>query len=697
MSKKPIFNFQFSIFNLQSKISNLKSQVSNLRFLLLLAALALLPLAGCGKSARPRVTSSTGSSLSSAQVVSDVLGLLGDVDAAVSVEMRPMRPVLDAKQSSNHDLVQAKLTKEPSLPDAPCILLHVVTDNAKLTETVQPDDWVRVFFESENDEGKKEHTDLEVERVLSDTDILLKQGPQEPVTTPVTVEVWRRTNNKLAGLKQRLEQWARTGQPNLDWEPTPDEEILHQVIERLNQTLTGQTAPKDWQPDPLLATLPEELRNLPPLKSLGELRFTPDEGRLLQEAVWLRDISYLAAGGETEELARATALFDWTIRHVQLETRESLHGLWRRPWQTLMFGKGTAEDRAWVFILLARQQGLDAVMLAARLLSPVDKPGDPLKVGVGVELRPFLPAVLIRKQLYLFDPTLGVPLPGPDGKGIATLSDVVENDAVLRQLDLDAKRTYPWKAVDLPNVIPMIAASPLDLSARAAELERADKGPRHLILSVEPSAVAAKLKGIPRVLEPRLWPLPLETLAQQTKYDAQTRQAAVSELLPYVWRPVLWKARLLDFKRAPTTDLRPASRTTGGEDSPGVEIERGAKDLDMKTREEGELTAWVPPPVFNAARLDAAYWLGQIALDRGNWPVAMDYFGKHTLDRNPGGPWTQSARYNLARAYEAAGQLETAITWYEGRSPGPPSPQDLGNHWRAKQLKAKLNAAKNPK
>ena len=66
--------------------------------------------------------------------------------------------------------------------------------------------------------------------------------------------------------------------------------------------------------------------------------------RLLQEAVWLRDVSYLAAGAETEELARATALFDWTVQHIQLETRDGLHGQWRRPWQSLMFGKGTAED-----------------------------------------------------------------------------------------------------------------------------------------------------------------------------------------------------------------------------------------------------------------------------------------------------------------------------------------------------------------
>ncbi len=672
--------------------------ILNLQFRLFLFAMlpVCLLLAGCGKPARPKPTSQAASSLSSSQIVSDVLATLADLEATVNLEMRPMRPILDSKLSENRDLVQATLKPPDSLPNSPSVALRLVSNNAKLKKLeVQPDDVVRVFFETDTEDGKKtEHKDLEVAKVENDTDLLLKQGPLEPVETPVTIEIWRRTKNKLAGLQQRLSGWVMTGQPAVDWEPTPDEELLHEVVARLNQSLADQKTPKDWQPDALLATLPDELRNLPPLKTLGEMKFTPDDGRLLEEAVWLRDISYLAADGQTDELSRATALFDWTVRHIQLETRKSLQGQWRRPWQSLMFGNGTAEDRAWVFILLARQQGLDAVMLASRTLGP-PAPKAGVDDGVDVKLRPFLPAVLIQKQLYLFDPALGIPLPGPDGKGIATLTDAAENDAVLRQLDLDEKRAYPWKAADLATVVPMIVASPLELSARAPELERADKNPRRLILSTDPSGMAAKLTGLPHLADPQLWPLPLETLARQTKYDQDTRQAAAAELLPYVWRPVFWKARLLDFKRAPAAELRAAPRAAG-EDTAAVETERSARDLYMKTREEDELSAWVPQPVFAAARVAAAYWLGQIALDRGNWAVARDYFGKHVLDRNPGNPWTQNSRYNLARAYEgaartggptAAADRESAITWFEGRSAGPPSPQELGNHWRAKQLK----------
>ena len=39
---------------------------------------------------------------------------------------------------------------------------------------------------------------------------------------------------------------------------------------------------------------------------------------------------------------------------------------------------------------------------------------------------------------------------------------------------------------------------------------------------------------------------------------------------------------------------------------------------------------------------DASYWLGLIAFEQGNFPSAIDYFTKRTLDAMPGGPWTQS-------------------------------------------------------
>ena len=95
----------------------------------------------------------------------------------------------------------------------------------------------------------------------------------------------------------------------------------------------------------------------------------------------------------------------------------------------------------------------------------------------------------------------------------------------------------------------------------------------------------------------------------------------------------------------------------------------------------------------------ASNWLGLIALDSGDYDVAVSYLGKRTLEADPDGTWTVGARYNLARAHEALGrlsgdrqQLEAARNYYLADED---SPQRHGNRVRARQLEPLLNAAAN--
>ncbi len=84
------------------------------------------------------------------------------------------------------------------------------------------------------------------------------------------------------------------------------------------------------------------------------------------------------------------------------------------------------------------------------------------------------------------------------------------------------------------------------------------------------------------------------------------------------------------------------------------------------------------------AKQDASYWLGLIAFEKKDYPVAIDYFARRTLELSPDGPWTDGARYNLARSYEALAQFSPAIELYQADS----SPQKHGNRLRARRLKA---------
>ena len=147
---------------------------------------------------------------------------------------------------------------------------------------------------------------------------------------------------------------------------------------------------------------------------------------------------------ELDDVKLATALFDWTIRNIQLDpnpsptTKNTAPPLAHLPGEVLLYGHGTAVERTWVFVLLARQQGLDAVLLAKS-----DSAED--------QSRPLAAALLVKDELYLFDTRLGVPI-GPDGQP-STLNKLAADDGLLRDLDLDDKHPYWLMAADLSSVV----------------------------------------------------------------------------------------------------------------------------------------------------------------------------------------------------------------------------------------------------
>ncbi len=87
---------------------------------------------------------------------------------------------------------------------------------------------------------------------------------------------------------------------------------------------------------------------------------------------------------------------------------------------------------------------------------------------------------------------------------------------------------------------------------------------------------------------------------------------------------------------------------------------------------------------YSIGKCYASYWLGELAMERGNYPSAIDYFANRTLAVAPDSPWADGAHYNLARAYEATGQREKAIQEYQAVGS---SPSAYGNALRARWLK----------
>ena len=320
---------------------------------------------------------------------------------------------------------------------------------------------------------------------------------------------------------------------------------LDQVVDRLNQWVHLQKFNVDWKVDPFMdSTLPKQFVGSPWVVQLQDELYNHEmDGEFLEETTWLRDISNSFKGDKVDDhLSTAEHLFDWTIRNIQLvappkpkpgqKTVDVSTFILSRhmPSDVLQFGRGTAEQRAWVFILLARQQGLDAVMLAT---ADPDQPDHP---------RPWLPALLEKdgdhEELYLFDTTLGLPIPGPGGKGIATLAQAVDDPTVLDHLDLDDSHHYPVKAAEAKQAIAMIEASPGYLARRMKVLESQLVGTERLVLSSSPEETVARLKKAAGLSSPpRLWTLPYETLNARLS-DAQApkgvREIFVLEQSPFL-------------------------------------------------------------------------------------------------------------------------------------------------------------------
>jgi hypothetical protein len=156
--------------------------------------------------------------------------------------------------------------------------------------------------------------------------------------------------------------------------------------------------------------------------------FTPLDAHYLEQVFLFRDALRPVAAAELPPLDQATAAFAWVTREIALRERptDALP-----PVIALRRGWGSSRERALVFLAALQQLGIDGCMVAV----PAGPQG-------GKNIRLWSVGALVDKDIYLFDPRLGLPLPGPDGRGIATLAHARTRSDVFRPLEVDPK--YPY-------------------------------------------------------------------------------------------------------------------------------------------------------------------------------------------------------------------------------------------------------------
>jgi hypothetical protein len=181
--------------------------------------------------------------------------------------------------------------------------------------------------------------------------------------------------------------------------------------------------------------------------------FGPLDAYYLAEAIELRDAARALGVQDLPKLKQAELAFQWVMRQVVLQERQDD---WMPPQAVLHGGQGTARERALVFLALLRQLNLDGCLIA----TPGDKLDGPRfwTAGVLIEEKS-------KRDIYLFDTRLGLPLPGADGAGIATLAQLRSQPELLGLLTVDKQAPYDVspdeaKKADVYLVFPLNALAP---------------------------------------------------------------------------------------------------------------------------------------------------------------------------------------------------------------------------------------------
>jgi len=447
-------------------------------------------------------------------------------------------------------------------------------------------------------------------------------------------------------------------------------EILGKIVGRLNQWAKSESPRSHWQIDPLIATLPPEFQDDRLLNELSSETYLPYDGVFLREAVMTRNISDHVCGDAANDLEMARRLFDWTVQNIDLdpEPSDAKQVRAQMPWHSIVFGHGRAIDRAWVFVLLARQQNLNIAIL--NVPQRQDRPN---------KTQLWCTALISGGKLYLFDPAVGLPIPGPEADTVATLREVAADDRLLRQLDLEGS-PYPISAEQLKNVDLYVEGGRQFLSNRMKNIQTRLTGDQRLVITARPSEIVESLRGIPHLSRKRLWPWPY--VAERLFSGDSLSRKAVQQEMNYFERFVtgavnpLWAGRLQQFAGYYTTQLEGTAARS--HDAPVGQ--QGAKPFYLRARTMMRKfpKEKLPPELKDRIDLvyeradvikrDASRWLAMIGMDEQNYDLAIYYFTKaHEVER--GEKWPSYARRRdiniaLARAYEAKQQPEKAIGYY---------------------------------
>jgi Tetratricopeptide repeat len=447
------------------------------------------------------------------------------------------------------------------------------------------------------------------------------------------------------------------------------------ATETLNDLFSQGTKPSDFSFSPsskdfLLRKIYDLTRQDPEpvFKSLCSDRFTTRDARHIEDCMLYRIVANRVSG-EGDDLTRVRRIFDWTVRNVELVPADSLSGnglrqAEARPIDVLFRGMATEagfwSERGWLFMSLCRQIGIDVGLLtytprASIMASP--------KTAATRPVVPWICAAIIDKKPYLFEQRIGMEIPGPDGTGVATLEEAINDPEVLGRLEIPGISVYGTTPAELANstskIGVLIDSSLGYLSPRMRLLQGQLRGEHRTTLFRDPLEQGANFKAAmgARLGLVSLWELPIsveERLFTDPNFVHATKMALQFFDSNY---PLLFaRTAQLRGDLAEATDKYVALRF--------------AENAVMKNKEKTP----IPAEVQRALDFYSTYFLAQCHMDRGNVKQAEDLYKKLVdmcPEPGPGRYFYYMLRWgalaNLARIAEKNGDRASALSYYAQR------------------------------
>ena len=469
-------------------------------------------------------------------------------------------------------------------------------------------------------------------------------------------------------------------------------------MKKLNQYFDG-TDPAEYQLDS--ASREYLATQLPPafLKRLESRDWDPRDTRHIEDCMMYYGIANRVAG-VGPNLDRVGRVFDWVVRQVQLVPAGTLGAgqlgqAYARPYDVLLRGmateaEGVWAERAWLFMAMCRQLEIDSGLLTysnGNSLEPIVAKVGGNGEGTSPAANPrrsqkppviWICAVLIDDRAYLFDARLGMAIPGPGGRGVATLADALSDASILERMNLPGQVPYTTSRASLlasPTKIGvLIDSSSSYFSPKMKLLQQELAGKNRTILYRHP---AEQRDHFTQVLAPHhgsvaLWPLPLE-VEHRLFTDMQFVRSIQNSL--YFFRPEfpLVYARVKQLRGELDEAIQEYVNFRVRDKIPLV--------TDKKKKE------MIPREIQDGLDIYATYYLALAQLERNNLKQAELMF-RRTLELlpepSPSQPYYNMFRWgantNLGRIYEAWNNRRAAVAYY---TQVDPTFQYAGNLLRA--------------